>query len=72
MNEALIEVIQNFKQKKITNVDIKKVVEEIFKSSFAPSLKDIIGAAKGGNKETLTNDEYIKESDESPKKIIEL
>ena len=37
-NDALVNIIKNFKKEEVEKIEVKKVVEEIFKSSFAPSL----------------------------------
>lgn len=62
---------------KVEKVEVIKVVEEIIKSSFAPSLKDILDSDKSsrGKKQKEASAEYIKEvkqSEENPKKMIEL
>lgn len=51
-------------------IEVKKAVEAIAKTGFAPSLAEIIKNSRGGSK--FSGFEIIKDSEDLPKKITDL
>ena len=72
-SDAWMAIIEKMKPEEVKKTEVKKAVEEVAKSGFAPTLKDILGKKKTSSKLGAPDEQqYIKESESKPLKIVEL